>query len=267
MQFWILFAVAMVVSAIGWKKFVWFISLGYGFSMAAIGVALLFLFAPAAAARGDVASLLICAMLVVYGLRLGGYLAYRERRSAAYNHVMKTQVNDGSGISKPVQALIWATCALLYACEASPVLWRLANGCGLDAFGVAGVCVMVLGIVLESASDLQKSAQKRVNPHRFCDKGLFSFVRCPNYLGEVLTWTGMLVSGLTAINGPLQWLAAVCGWSGIVYVMFGGARRLEIRQNKNYGADPEYQAYVRRTPILLPFVPLYSVEKYTWLKG
>ena len=263
MQFWILFAVAMVVSAIGFKKFVWFISLGYGFSMAAIGVALLVLFA----GHADVASLAICVMLVIYGLRLGGYLMLRERRSAAYNHVMKTQVNDGSGLSLPVQVLIWVTCALLYVCEASPVLWRLANGAPMDVCAVVGACVMAAGIVLESASDLQKTAQKRVNPHRFCDKGLFSFVRCPNYLGEVLTWTGMLVSGLTAINGPLQWLAAVCGWSGIVYVMFGGARRLEIRQNKNYGADPEYQAYVRRTPILLPFVPLYSVEKYTWLKG
>ena len=263
MQFWILFAVAMVVSAIGFKKFVWFISLGYGFSMAAIGVTLLVLFA----GRADAASLAICVMLVVYGLRLGGYLMLRERRSAAYNHVMKTQVNDGSGLSLPVQVLIWVTCALLYVCEASPVLWRLANGAPMDVCAVVGACVMAAGIVLESASDLQKTAQKRVNPHRFCDKGLFSFVRCPNYLGEVLTWTGMLVSGLTAINGPLQWLAAVCGWVGIVYVMFGGARRLEIRQNKNYGADPEYQAYVRRTPILLPFVPLYSVEKYTWLKG
>lgn len=36
----------------------------------------------------------------------------------------------------------------------------------------------------------------------------------------------MFVSGLTAIAGPLQWLAAICGWVGIVYVMFGGARRL-----------------------------------------
>ena len=263
MQFWILFAVAMVVSSIGWKRFVWFISLGYGFSMAAIGVALLVMFGGSA----DAACIAICVMLVVYGLRLGGYLLLRERRSAAYNHVMKTQVNDGSGIAKPVQALIWAVCALLYACEASPVLWRMANGVPMDACAVVGACVMAAGIVLESASDLQKSAQKRVNPHRFCDKGLFSFVRCPNYLGEVLTWTGMLVSGITACTGVWQWAAALVGWVGIVYVMFGGARRLEIRQNKNYGKDPEYQTYVKRTPILLPFIPLYSVEKYTWLKG
>ena len=43
------------------------------------------------------------------------------------------------------------------------------------------------------------------------------------------------------------------------------ARRLEIRQNKNYGSDPEYQKYVKTVPILLPFIPLYSVEKHKWL--
>ena len=49
--------------------------------------------------------------------------------------------------------------------------------------------------------------------------------------------------------------------------MFSGARRLEIRQNGAYGADPEYQAYIKKTPILLPFVPIYSVEKYTGLQA
>ena len=263
MAFWTMFAIALVVSSIGFKKFVWFISLGYGFSMAVIGLALLILFV----GKLDPASVVLCALLMVYGLRLGIYLAMRERRSAAYNKVIATQVNDGSDTPLPLQVVIWAVCALLYACEASPAIFRLSNGIGTDTCAVAGAAIMLAGIVLESASDLQKSAQKRVNPHRFCDKGLYSFVRCPNYLGEVITWTGRLISGLTALSSPLQWIAAIIGYIGIVYVMFGGARRLEIRQNKNYGADPEYQTYIKKTPILLPFVPLYSVEKYTWLKG
>lgn len=54
---------------------------------------------------------------------------------------------------------------------------------------------------------------------------------------------------------------------GIVYVMFSGARRLELRQDRTYGADPEYQAYVAKVPSLLPFVPLYSVKKHKWLVG
>lgn len=49
---------------------------------------------------------------------------------------------------------------------------------------------------------------------------------------------------------------------GIIFVMFSGARRLELRQNKNYGDDPEYQAYMKKVPIMVPFIPLYSVAKY-----
>ena len=49
--------------------------------------------------------------------------------------------------------------------------------------------------------------------------------------------------------------------------MFSGARRLEIRQDSTYGDDPEYQEYVKKTPILIPLLPLYSVKKYEWLKA
>lgn len=263
MRFVALFVIALVVSSIGFKKFVWFISLGYGFSMAAIGLALIVMFA----GQTDPVSLVICLLVMVYGFRLGGYLAYRERRNAAYNKVMSTQVNDGSSLTLPMQVVVWLSVALLYACEASPLLFRLENGVGFDALGIAGAVIMTCGIILESVADLQKSHQKKLCPGRFCDKGLYSIVRCPNYLGEMLTWTGMLVSGLGAFQTPLQWLAGITGWMCIIYVMFGGARRLETRQSKNYGADPEYQRYVKTTPIILPFVPLYSVEKYTWLKG
>ena len=47
--------------------------------------------------------------------------------------------------------------------------------------------------------------------------------------------------------------------------MFSGARRLEIRQNKCYSKDNEYKEYVKNTPIIIPLIPIYSVEKYTWL--
>ncbi|MBR5265342.1 MAG: DUF1295 domain-containing protein, partial [Clostridia bacterium] len=104
-----------------------------------------------------------------------------------------------------------------------------------------------------------------INPKRFCDTGLFKIVRCPNYLGEMIFWTGVLISGLNILSGAGQWAMALIGYIGIIYVMFSGARRLEVRQNKNYGKDPEYQTYSRTVPILVPFIPLYSVEKYKFL--
>jgi steroid 5-alpha reductase family enzyme len=126
---------------------------------------------------------------------------------------------------------------------------------------------MVCGLVLETAADLQKTAAKRKDPYRFVDTGLFRVVRCPNYLGEMIFWLGVLVTGFTALQGVLQWAAALLGFALIVFIMFSGARRLEIRQDQNYGDDPEYQRYCKSVPILLPFVPLYSVKKYTFLRA
>ena len=97
------------------------------------------------------------------------------------------------------------------------------------------------------------------------DTGLYRIVRCPNYLGELILWVGVLISGIGSLHGILQWGAAALGFILIVFIMFSGARRLEIRQDRNYGEDPDYQKYVKTVPILIPFIPLYSVKKYTFL--
>ena len=260
-MFLILFAVALVFSSIGFKKYVWFISIGYGLAVAAIGVALLVMFRE----QLTVGTTCACALLVVYGLRLGGYLALRELKSSSYNTKMKGEIKSGDDMGLGAKCAIWISAALLYACETSPVIFRLVNGSGTDTLLVVGLVISALGLVVETTADLQKNAAKKANPGRFVDTGLFRVVRCPNYFGEMLFWTGMFVGGITTYAGPLQWIAALVGYVGIIYVMFGGARRLEIRQNKSYGNDPEYQRYVRTTPIMVPLIPLYSVEKYTWL--
>lgn len=257
---WLLLVTALVVSSIGFKNYVWFISLGYGFSIAAEGLLMLFLF------RGELTlgTALCCVVFFLYGCRLSGYLAYRELKSTSYSKHMKGEIKESKNVPLGVQFAIWVTCALLYMLQVLPVFYRLSNRAGSNAWNWIGLVVMVCGIVLESAADLQKNAAKKVNPRRFVDTGLYRFVRCPNYLGEMLFWTGVILSGVGALHG-WQWLLAGLGYAGIIFVMFSGARRLEIRQNKNYGSDPEYQAYVKSVPILVPFIPLYSVEKYKWL--
>ena len=258
-NFWLLFAAAMIISSIGFKKYVWFISLGYGFSIAGEGLLMALLYGKTLTAG----TLLCCVLFVVYGLRLGGYLAIREVKSTSYNKNMTGEIK--TDVPFGVKIAIWITCAVLYVLQVLPVFYRLSNGSGSNVWTYIGAGVMLFGIVLESTADMQKSRAKKVNPRRFVDTGLYRIVRCPNYLGELIFWTGVLISGIGALRGVGQWIMALIGYIGIVFVMFSGARRLELRQNRNYGADPVYQQYVKTVPILIPFVPLYSVEKYKWL--
>jgi len=275
LNFLILMLIALVVSSIGFYKYVYFISLGYGFSIAVMGVALFGMYFDVI----DAGTLLMCVLFLIYGCRLGGYLLIREIKSASYRSTMKKEIKDGSSMKMVAKVSIWLSCSLLYALQVSPLFFRLMDvkrefdknyevviG-GTDAVTIVGAVIMALGIILESAADFQKSRAKKVNPSRFSDKGLYKVVRCPNYLGEVLFWTGVFVSGINIYASVWQWIAAALGYICIVYIMFGGARRLELRQNRNYGDNPEYQVYVKKTPILLPLVPLYSVAKYKWLLG
>ena len=259
LNFWLLFAAAMVISSIGFKKYVWFISLGYGFSIAGEGLLMALLYG-----KTLTAGTLICSLLfIVYGCRLGGYLAIREFKSASYNKNMTGEIK--TDVPFGVKIAIWVTCAVLYVLQVLPVFYRLHNGSGTNVWTWIGAAVMLFGIVFESAADVQKNQAKKVNPKRFVDTGLYRIVRCPNYLGEMIFWTGVLLSGIGSLSGAGQWIMALIGYIGIIFVMFSGARRLEIRQNKNYGSDPEYQKYVKSVPILVPFIPLYSVEKYKFL--
>ena len=251
MNFGLLFAAAMLISSIGFKNYVWFISLGYGFSIAGEGLLMMLLYGQ----ELTLGTTICCILFIIYGCRLGGYLAYREFTSNSYKKNMTGEIKDGKTVPFGVKIAIWVTCALLYVTQISAVFYRLHNGLGSNTWTYIGAVIMVIGIVLESAADLQKNAAKKINPRRFVDTGLYRLVRCPNYLGEMIFWTGVLISGIGAISGYI----------GIIFVMFSGARRLEIRQNKNYGNDPEYQKYVKTVPILVPFIPLYSVEKYKWL--
>ena len=263
---YLLLALSFAVSALGWIYFIYFFSLGYGFTISVLSIATAIIFR-------DVITwpaLLSCVVWLVFGLRLGMYLLLRERRSETYKHILYQPENT---VKKPgvVMWSVWIMCALLYVGQISPVTFYLHNlreGLPVsEGWMWAGAIVAALGVIIEMVADAQKSAAKKVNARRFVDKGLYRIVRCPNYFGEVLMWTGSFIICFGSCCTVGQWVIAALGYIGIVYVMFSGARRLELRQMETYGNDPEFQAYTKKTPLILPLVPIYSVAKYKWLQA
>jgi len=262
-----LMLVSLAASSIGWVYFIYFFSLGYGYGIAALALALVAIFWNAL----TLPTIALCVAFFIFGCRLGTYLLIRQNKEASYRKILYNAELNANGKPIGVVIAVWFFCALLYVCQVSPVAFRLANaGNGLpvsDVWAWIGTVVFLVGIWLEAAADAQKSASKKRDPKAFVSTGLYSIVRCPNYLGEVMMWTGAFVSGFGASLSIWQWSVVLTGYAGILYVMFSGARRLELRQNEVYGNDEKYQAYAKSTPILIPFVPIYSVAKYEWLQA
>ena len=261
----ILLIVCAVLCAVGFYKFVYFLSVGYGFAIAGGGIAILIMYFINPTATPLWIVLLQAALFVCYGARLSGFLLVRELKNVSFRktNVAKDSLAKNDEKKMPVFVLvtIWITVAILYVAQVSPMLFRFKNASTDVVVPLIGILVSGFGLLLESLADRQKSAQKKVRPDMVATEGLYRIVRCPNYLGEIIFWTGVFIAGLTTYTGFGQWIMAILAYVSIVYIMFNGAQRMEKRQMKQYGDKPEYAAYADKTPIILPLIPIYHLNK------
>lgn len=265
-MFWhlllIVFIVCAILCAVGFYRFVYFLSIGYGFAIAGGSVAVMILSIANSTIKG-VMSLLIAQtiLFICYGFRLSGFLLYREIKNASYRKTLREATGNDKKLPIFVSLTIWLTVSALYTAQLSPMLFRYANGSTDFIVPVIGLIVSILGLILESAADKQKSAQKKNAPDKVATEGLYKIVRCPNYFGEIVFWTGIFISGITTYANIGQWIMAAIAYICIIYIMFNGATRLEKRQMERYGNDAEYKKYSDSTPIIIPLVPIYHLNK------
>lgn len=179
---WILAVVSAVLCAVGFYKFVYFLSIGYGFAIAGLGVAILILFRQQAA----FVHVIQCLLFLAYGARLSGFLLYREIKNAAYRKTLAEATTAEKGMPVFVKACIWIFVTVLYVAQVSPVFYRQYNGVGDTLLPWIGVIISIAALIIESLADKQKSQQKAKRPDMVATEGLYKMVRCPNYFGEIL---------------------------------------------------------------------------------
>jgi len=255
----IFFALSLLVCLCGFKKYVYFMSIGYGFSVAVIGAAMAVMGLMGSYGALTLAHYIQFALFVIYGFRLSGFLLIREIKNAAYRKTLAEAT--GSEVPVFVKFFMWLTMGVLYTAQTSGVAFRLFNEAGSSAIQWVGIAISAFGIGLEAIADKQKSTQKAKRPDMVAMEQLYKIVRCPNYFGEILFWTGVTVSALDCLKGIGQWITVIIAYILIVFIMFNGAQRLEKRQMARYGNNAEYKAYADKTPIIIPLLPVYHLNK------
>lgn len=249
-------ALSLVISALGFIRSDWFISIGYGLSMTGLAI----LFEIIWWDHLTVLSAIQLSLLTFYEIRLASYLISRESKPS-YAKELQASKQRSQHLQGFLKIVIWLTVAALYVAMAAPAAWVLHAHQPTQVSQYLGVTLMALGVVIEMLADDQKTAFKAVNPDQFMQQGLYRFSRCPNYFGEMLFWTGNLICALQVMSGVATLLLALIGWLCIELIMLGSARRLEFKQEQRYAENTEFQAYVQQVPILIPFIPLYSLRR------
>ena len=257
----IFFALSLLVCLCGFKKYVYFMSIGYGFSVAVIGAAMAVMSIIGIYPAAGIAHYIQFALFVIYGFRLSGFLLIREIKNASYRKTLAEATGDESKMPIFVKFFMWIFMGVLYVAQTSGVAFRLFNGAESTVCQWIGIAISAFGIGLEAIADQQKSAQKAKRPDMVATEQLYKIVRCPNYFGEILFWTGVTVSALDILQGVGQWITVIIAYILIVFIMFNGAQRLEKRQMARYGNNPEYKAYADKTPIIIPLLPVYHLNK------
>jgi len=250
-------ALCLILSALGFKRVAYFVSLGYAASIAAQAIVFSLLYRDTLSGF----ALLQSALLLAYGLRLGTFLTLRGQAPSFQNQQAENTARSAQagGLMK---LGIWVSVSVLYVLMFLPALLAMsAQSRGLVLASLPmGVALMVVGLGLEATADWQKSRFKKLYPARFCDVGLYRVIRFPNYFAEMLFWLGVWISAISAYRSLSYWVLGTLGFLCIELVMLGSSRRLELKQSQRYGSDAAFAAYARKVPILFPMLPIYSLQ-------
>ena len=201
--------------------------------------------------------LVITALVVIWGLRLGLHLFLRWRREGAdprYEALLASAREKRSWS-------FWKTTALFVFLPQAVLLWitalpaqlgQVSSTAGFGPVAWAGILLAVFGIAYETLADAQLARFKRdpANSGKVMDKGLWAWSRHPNYFGEAVTWWGVWLigaetaPGLFAVIGPVFLTFTLTRWSGAPLLERGLKKR-----------RPAYDAYAARTSSFIPRPP------------
>lgn len=201
----------------------------------------------------DARAILVAVLVAAWALRLGTFLFARVR-AAGFDRRF-----DDLKQSFPRFLMTWTLQGLwvFLTLAAGLAAMTSADREDIGVFAIVGALVWAAGFAIEVTADRQKSAFRadEANADRFITSGLWAWSRHPNYFGEIVLWTGVTLIALPVLSG-WQWVTLISPFFvTLLLTRISGIPLLEARARNTWGDDPEYQAYVERTPVLIPRPP------------
>ena len=195
--------------------------------------------------------LIISLLVVIWAVRLSSFLYLRIRRAGKDGRFDRLKTS-------PIRFLVpWTIQGLWVFLTMIVVIVINSQADTAPALGLwdaLGLSIWLLGFGIEVVADNQKTAFNREpnNQGKWIDSGLWSYSRHPNYLGEILLWTGIACFGISCFTGleRFAWISPIFIY--LLLTKLSGIPILDKRALQKWGDDVEYQKYRENTPTLLP---------------
>jgi len=195
--------------------------------------------------------LIISVLVVIWSLRLSFFLYFRIHRTGKDGRFDQLKTS-------PIRFLVpWTLQGLWVFLTMVVVIVINSQADSAPPLGIwdaVGLFVWVLGFGIETIADQQKTAfnTEPTNRGKWIESGLWSYSRHPNYLGEILLWTGIAFFGISCFTGleRVAWISPI-----FIYILLtkvSGTPILDKRALEKWGDNPLYQKYRENTPALIP---------------
>jgi steroid 5-alpha reductase family enzyme len=196
-------------------------------------------------------ALLLAGLTTVWGLRLTGYLAWRNLGKGEDYRYAAMRKRYGSRFPLYSLVVVFGLQGVLMWLVSTPVQFGMDGTAGLGLLDAVGAGLWAVGLLFEAVGDYQLARFKAdsANAGTVMNRGLWRFTRHPNYFGDFLVWWGLY---LVAVAGSAWWTAFGPLLMTVLLMKVSGAGLLE----KTIGnRRPGYAAYVASTNAFFPGPP------------
>lgn len=197
-------------------------------------------------------SVLVTALVAVWGIRLAIHVHLRNRGKPEDFRYRQWREEWGKNFFIRTYLQVFVLQGVLLVLVSAPVIYINSVTSTPPGYADAlGILVWSAGFFFEAVGDFQlvRFMGNPLNKGRIMTSGLWRFTRHPNYFGEVALWWGIF---LIALSVPGGW-RTIIGPATITFLILkvSGIPMLEAK----YRGNPQYEAYQRRTSSFFPLPP------------